>query len=82
MEWTKKWIEGSTYRESVCQISTQETKALKLLVDKRIEHLKPLVAKYRDIHESGEATTKQENALANYSDELDYMERMSDGLTV
>ena len=61
------------YETTVC-ITKDECKVLLPLIKKACKDVKLKFDKYEDIHESGEATERQENIRAKYSDKLESLE--------
>ncbi|WP_321520004.1 hypothetical protein [uncultured Bacteroides sp.] len=61
------------YEITVC-ITKGECKVLLPLLKKACKETKIKFDKYEDIHDSGEATEKQENMRAKYADELESLE--------
>lgn len=60
----------SAYEITVC-ITKGECKALLPFIARAYKEVKLKYDKYEDIHESGEATEKQENMRIKYTEELE-----------
>lgn len=60
---------GREYELTLC-LTADEVKILLPHFEKALERSEKMYLKYKDIHEGGEATTVQENALMRYEDEV------------
>ena len=59
MKWQNNWIEGTTLREVLLNISSDELRILQAGIEPAYQKVLKKYEKLRDIHEGGDATDKQ-----------------------
>lgn len=75
MKWIKSWIENSRYGENVLQLSEQEAYALARILGKTLKDYRKKLERLQDIHDSGEATERQETLLMQTEENVILIER-------
>ena len=78
IDYTKKSKEHA-YETTVC-LTREESKALLPFFRNARKEVKKKYDKYDDIHESGEATERQENLRARYEEELESLDSILENI--
>ena len=75
MKWEKEWSDTTvTAQNQFLKLTISEVDALQKALTPRIRALKLKIEKYRDRHDSGEATNRDENILAKLEEDISIIE--------
>lgn len=66
---------GSPWQFTLC-LDDKDCKLLLPLMEKRLKQAEKMYEKYKDIHESGEATTQQDNLMTKFEEEMSTLQKV------
>lgn len=74
MRWSREYIDQTSFTKQVLTVDKSDVVVLQKAVLPYVKKLRAKYEKYRDIHDSGDATEKQEDILIEVNVELERLE--------